>query len=235
LQAISPINLLSSFFDFTTRAFASLGAAVVAMTPFCRSYEAAATHVEQASKGADKLQEVGFKLALYPTMLLSSSISAIRMTLEALKPDSKVALPQGCVHRSPRDRGLSGPLEQRDKVSGANGGFSMKQMLLAGLLTFAAVSTSASSEVPDAIAVSGESLVARLHAEGVQTYDCKAGASGQLAWQFREPIATLIEGGKTVGHHYAGPQWEAGPHWELTDGSIVAGKIVGQAMDQRPN
>lgn len=105
----------------------------------------------------------------------------------------------------------------------------MKQMLLAGLLTFAAVSASASSEVPDAIAVPGESLVARLHAEGAQIYDCKAGASGQLAWQFREPIATLVEGGKTVGHHYAGPQWEAGPHWELTDGGIVAGKIIGQA------
>jgi hypothetical protein len=77
--------------------------------------------------------------------------------------------------------------------------------------------------VPEAIAVTGESLVARLHAEGAQIYDCKADASGQLAWQFREPIATLIEGGKTVGRHYAGP------HWELADGSIVAAKAIGQA------
>ncbi len=40
-----------------------------------------------------KLQEVGYKLALYPVMLLSSAVSAIQMTLEALKPDSKAAQP----------------------------------------------------------------------------------------------------------------------------------------------
>jgi opacity protein-like surface antigen len=99
----------------------------------------------------------------------------------------------------------------------------MKRMSLAGLLTLALVSASASAEVPDAIAVSGETLVVRLHAEGAQIYECKADASGKLAWQFREPIATLIEGGKTVGRHYAGP------HWELADSSVVAAKAVGQA------
>src|SRR4051794_23308122 len=40
-----------------------------------------------------KLQEVGYKLALYPVMLLSSAISAIQMTLDALKPGSKTAQP----------------------------------------------------------------------------------------------------------------------------------------------
>jgi hypothetical protein len=99
----------------------------------------------------------------------------------------------------------------------------MKRMSLAGLLTIALVSASASDEVPDAIAVPGETLVVRLHAEGAQVYDCKADASGKLTWQFREPIATLIENGKTVGRHYAGP------HWELADGSIVAAKAVGRA------
>jgi hypothetical protein len=99
----------------------------------------------------------------------------------------------------------------------------MKRMSLAGFLTFALVSTAASAEVPAAIAVSGESLVVRLHAEGAQIYECKADASGNLAWKFREPIATLVEGGKTVGRHYAGP------HWELADGSVVAAKAVGTA------
>ena len=37
---------------------------------------------------------------------------------------------------------------------------------------------------------------------------CKAGADGKLAWTFREPIATLLADGKTVGRHYAGPNWE---------------------------
>ena len=70
--------------------------------------------------------------------------------------------------------------------------------------------------MPDAIAAPGETLVALVHAQGAQVYECKAGASGQLTWQFREPVATLLdESGKTVGRHYAGP------HWELADGSVV--------------
>jgi hypothetical protein len=80
------------------------------------------------------------------------------------------------------------------------------------------------AEMPDAIAAPGETLIALVHAQGAQVYECKAGASGKLIWQFREPIATLLdESGKTVGRHYAGP------HWELTDGSIVAAKAVGRA------
>jgi hypothetical protein len=62
--------------------------------------------------------------------------------------------------------------------------------------------------------------VLALHAEGAQVYECKAGADGKLAWAFREPIATLLLDGKTVGRHYAGP------NWEHSDGSAVAGKAV---------
>ena len=40
-----------------------------------------------------QLQEVGYKLALYPVILLSSAISAMQATLAALQPDSKAALP----------------------------------------------------------------------------------------------------------------------------------------------
>ncbi len=39
-----------------------------------------------------------------------------------------------------------------------------------------------------------------------------------MAWAFREPIATLVQGDLTVGHHYAGPTWE------LTGGDAVTGK-----------
>jgi Protein of unknown function (DUF3455) len=78
----------------------------------------------------------------------------------------------------------------------------------------------ASAQVPAAIAAPGESVVATMHAEGAQVYECKAGADGKLAWAFREPIATLVLDGKTVGRHYAGP------NWEHTDGSAVVGKAV---------
>jgi hypothetical protein len=79
------------------------------------------------------------------------------------------------------------------------------------------------AEVPDAIAAPGETLVATIHAQGAQVYECKADAAGKLVWQFREPIATLLVDGKTVGRHYAGP------NWELADGSAVVGKVAGRA------
>ena len=105
----------------------------------------------------------------------------------------------------------------------------MKSILLVGLLASVLLPASvAGAEVPDAIAVAGEALVARVHAEGAQIYECKADPSGNLAWQFREPVATLIEGGNTIGRHYAGP------HWEFADGSTVAAKPVGRASGATP-
>jgi hypothetical protein len=85
------------------------------------------------------------------------------------------------------------------------------------------------AELPDAIQAKGETAVVALHAEGAQVYECKAGSDGKLAWAFREPIATLFEGGKTVGRHYAGPSWEH------TDGSAVTGKAVGNAPGATAN
>jgi hypothetical protein len=86
-----------------------------------------------------------------------------------------------------------------------------------------AASPIAGAQTPEAIAVPGETLVATIHAEGAQIYECKADTAGKLAWQFREPIATLLTDGKTVGRHYAGP------NWELSDGSRVAAKVAGRA------
>ena len=81
----------------------------------------------------------------------------------------------------------------------------------------------AETPLPDAIAAPGEAVVLTVHAEGAQVYECKAGADGKPGWAFREPIATLLVDGKTVGHHYAGP------NWEHSDGSAVVGKAAGNA------
>jgi hypothetical protein len=81
----------------------------------------------------------------------------------------------------------------------------------------------ATAQVPDAINAPGESAVVTMHAQGAQVYECKADVGGRLGWQLREPVATLILEGKTVGHHYAGPTWEH------SDGSSIVAKTVGHA------
>src|ERR1700742_3214728 len=91
-------------------------------------------------------------------------------------------------------------------------------LLLSGLDVSANAQT-----LPDAIAAPGETVVLTVHAEGAQVYECKAGADGKLAWAFREPIATLLVDGKTIGRHYAGP------NWEHIDGSAVTAKAAGNA------
>ena len=101
--------------------------------------------------------------------------------------------------------------------------FSARAALALLLLSGLSVSAKAQTPLPDAIAAPGESVVITLHAEGAQVYDCKAGADGKLAWAFREPIATLLVDGKTIGRHYAGP------NWEHIDGSAVVGKVTGNA------
>ena len=83
--------------------------------------------------------------------------------------------------------------------------------------------------MPAAIDAPGATQVVKLHAEGAQVYECKADSAGKLAWAFREPIATLLADGKTVGRHYAGP------NWEHSDGSAVVGKAVGSAPGATPN
>ena len=93
----------------------------------------------------------------------------------------------------------------------------------AAVLSAAGVVPALSQNLPDAIAAKGETTVLAVHAEGAQVYDCKAGEGGKLSWQFREPIATLIHDGKTVGRHYVGPTWEH------ADGSRIVGKPIARA------
>jgi hypothetical protein len=91
------------------------------------------------------------------------------------------------------------------------------------LVAAALVASQATAQMPGPIAAPGETTIVTLHAEGAQVYECKAGADGKLAWAFREPIATLLLDGKTVGRHYAGP------NWDHVDGSGVTGKVLANA------
>ncbi|WP_029583758.1 DUF3455 domain-containing protein [Bradyrhizobium sp. URHD0069] len=97
-----------------------------------------------------------------------------------------------------------------------------ERITLASLILLGSLASAAAAEtvLPDAIAAPGETIVLSVHAEGAQVYDCKAGTDGKLTWVFREPIATLLADGKTVGRHYAGPSWEH------SDGSAVIGKAA---------
>ena len=87
----------------------------------------------------------------------------------------------------------------------------------------AALPAGAQDALPEAIRAPGETVVMTLHGVGAQIYDCKSGADGKLLWEFREPVATLLRDGKTVGQHYAGPSWE------LQDGSVLVGKVAARA------
>ena len=107
--------------------------------------------------------------------------------------------------------------------------FDGKAFLPLLLLSSSLLSARAETPLPDAIAAPGEATVLTVHAEGAQVYECRAGADGKPAWAFREPIATLLVDGKTVGRHYAGP------NWEHSDGSAAVGKAAGNAPGATPN
>jgi hypothetical protein len=93
----------------------------------------------------------------------------------------------------------------------------------ASALTLALTTFSRAQELPAPIQASGATPLLTVHAEGAQVYECKADAAGKLAWSFREPIATLLRDGKTIGRHYAGPRWQ------LDDGGGIEGKVEGKA------
>src|SRR5271170_812452 len=77
--------------------------------------------------------------------------------------------------------------------------------------------------LPATVAVEAGVRVANLQAVGAQIYVCAKNAAGGLNWTFREPVAALLEEGKTVGRHFVGPTWE------FVDGSRVVGELVSKA------
>ncbi|MGO4566881.1 DUF3455 domain-containing protein [Rhizobium sp. 2YAF20] len=103
--------------------------------------------------------------------------------------------------------------------------------LVAGLVlaAMAAGAGAFAADLPAAISADGKVELLKLHAEGVQIYECKVDPAGGSKWQFREPLATLLKDGKTVGRHFAGPSWE------LASGGAVVGKVDAQAPGATSN
>jgi hypothetical protein len=93
--------------------------------------------------------------------------------------------------------------------------------LCASLAARAAAGAEPPANLPPQLAVpSGEVLLLKALATGVQNYACSEGKSG-LEWSFKGPQADLKdEAGRAIGTHYAGPTWEA------SDGSKVVGRLV---------
>ena len=111
--------------------------------------------------------------------------------------------------------------------------FYPKVLLNAGLRAMMLLTAQAAAQTPPAIPGHEGTELVTFHAEGAQLYECKADsggkAAGALTWQFREPIATLIVDGKSVGRHYAGPAWD------YYDGSEVKAKVVSSTPGATPN
>jgi hypothetical protein len=97
------------------------------------------------------------------------------------------------------------------------------------------ISPNVSAQLSEAIAERDSAVIATVHAEGAQIYECRldAGKSPSEArvmrWQFREPIATLFLDGKSIGRHYAGP------NWDHIDGSGVKGKVIASTPGATPD
>jgi hypothetical protein len=115
-------------------------------------------------------------------------------------------------------------------------------LLLAGMFMLTALLLSATqllAQIPQAIVVPGETPAAFLHAEGAQIYQCQLDSRNKLTWQLREPIATLIFDGNTVGRHYGSVHWEhpdpGMPRWDHNDGSSVKAQVVARAPGAMPD
>ena len=108
--------------------------------------------------------------------------------------------------------------DRRGALREALVGASATALIVALTITFAHA-----QELPAPIQAPGETALLTVHAEGAQIYECKADAAGKVAWALREPIATLLQDGKTIGRHYAGPKWE------LADAGGVQGKVEAKA------
>ncbi|TCR72776.1 DUF3455 domain-containing protein [Rhizobium sp. BK376] len=96
-------------------------------------------------------------------------------------------------------------------------------MALVAAFMFGSAFGARAAALANGIAADGAKVVATVHGEGAQIYQCRANNAGELRWQFREPVATLISNDKTVRRHFAGPSWE------LADGSRIEGKVAAQA------
>jgi uncharacterized protein DUF3455 len=107
--------------------------------------------------------------------------------------------------------------------------------VLLGTVWLAATLLTANVSAPAAetVAERGHKIGVTFHAEGIQIYECKPdparpSEARALTWQFREPVAALFEDGKSIGRHYAGP------NWDLLDGSGVKAKVIASTPGTGP-
>lgn len=86
------------------------------------------------------------------------------------------------------------------------------------------------SLLPDNLRVPADQvLILQAHGMGDQIYMC-ATADGKYGWTLKAPDARLLgSDGQVVGHHFAGPTWQA------SDGSKVVGKAVANAPSPSSN
>ena len=99
-------------------------------------------------------------------------------------------------------------------------------VLLAGCVATAQASDPRASMAEKLKVGADESLAMIASAKGVQIYECRAaqGQYGKYEWAFVGPEADLFDTqGMKVGHHYAGPSWEA------NDGSKIVGSVLASA------
>jgi hypothetical protein len=75
----------------------------------------------------------------------------------------------------------------------------------------------------------GQKLLLKAKGVGDQIYTCRS-MEGSFAWTLKAPDARLLDGeGKLIGHHFAGPAWEA------TDGSRVVAKVSSTMTSPDPH
>ncbi|WP_409190397.1 DUF3455 domain-containing protein [Bradyrhizobium sp. RDM4] len=92
-----------------------------------------------------------------------------------------------------------------------------------------------SAESTGSIVARAGAVIATFHAEGAQIYQCRPESEKYpsepraLSWQFREPVATLIADGKSIGLH------SAGPSWDHIDGSGVKARVVSATPGETAN
>ncbi len=73
-------------------------------------------------------------------------------------------------------------------------------------------------DLPAALKPAGMSVYLEVPATGVQIYTCNKNDAGAFVWVFKAPDAKLFDTQKKeIGHHYAGPTWEA-----ASGGKVVA-------------
>jgi hypothetical protein len=105
----------------------------------------------------------------------------------------------------------------------------MRSLLILALMgSPAAAQAEGLENLPAAIAINGSVPVAQLQAAGAQIYVCSKSAAGALNWTFREPVASLLDAGKTMGRHFIGPTWE------FVDGSRAVGEVVSKTAGTTP-